>query len=142
MIQRKPIAWRVFLIGFVIGWVLVGAAMMGAALAGPLEDADTAERRDDYATAIPIYRLLAAKGDVHALKRLGFFFEIGVGVKRDWLEAANWYSKAADAGDAGAPASLSHLGRNWRFMYQNTSDETVYELIKRAAQKGYPRCAV
>jgi uncharacterized protein len=43
------------------------------AVAGPYEDADAAERRDDYATAIPIYLSLAEKGYVGAQKRLGFF---------------------------------------------------------------------
>jgi hypothetical protein len=43
------------------------------AVAGPYEDADAAERRDDYATAIPIYLSLAEKGHVGAQKRLGFF---------------------------------------------------------------------
>ena len=113
------------------------ALMAGRAASGPLEDADAAERRDDYKTAIPLYLSLANAGNLKAQKRLGFFYEIGVGFNRDWLEAAKWYSKAADAGDADAAASLSHLGRNWPFMYKNSSDVAIYALVERAAQEGY-----
>src|SRR5215468_11248734 len=69
---------------------LVLTVLVGTALAGPVEDAKAAEKRDDYETAIPIYRSLAEKGDVGAQKRLGYFYEIGLGVKPDWLEAAKW----------------------------------------------------
>jgi uncharacterized protein len=106
------------------------------AMAGPYEDADAAERRDDYATAIPIYRSLAEKGHVGAQKRLGFFYEIGVGVKRDWLEAAKWYSKAVEAGDESAAVSLGGIGRNWRFMNPTSMNSIIYELVEKAAKKG------
>jgi hypothetical protein len=46
------------------------------------------------------------------------------------------YIKAADAGDKDAAASLSFLGRNWPFMYKDTSDQAIYELVERAAKKG------
>ena len=75
--------------------LLMLVSLPGAVRAGPLEDAEAASRRGDYATAIPIYRSLAEKGDVSAQKRLGFLYENGVGVKQDWLEFANWFSKAA-----------------------------------------------
>ncbi len=51
--------------------LLMLVSLTGAVRAGPLEDAEAATRRDDYATAIPIYRSLAEKGDVGAQKRLG-----------------------------------------------------------------------
>src|ERR1700694_2427469 len=88
--------------------------------AGPLDDAVAAERRDDCATAVPIYRALAAKGVTEAYKRLGYFSEIGYCAKRDGLEAAKWYGMAAAAGDESSAGSLGHIGRNWRFMYPNT----------------------
>jgi TPR repeat protein len=51
--------------------------LVASVAAGPYEDADAAERRDDHATAISIYRSLAATGNVAAMKRLGYFYEIG-----------------------------------------------------------------
>jgi hypothetical protein len=59
----------------------------GATYAGPVEDAEEAVRKGNYATAIPIYRSLAEKGDVRAQMRLGFFYENGAGLKRDWVES-------------------------------------------------------
>lgn len=116
-------------------WLVL--VMAGTAVAGPLEDAKAAERRDDYEAAIPIYRSLAEKGDVSAQKRLGYFYEIGWGVKPNWLEAAKWYSKAAETGDADAVRTLSQLGRNWIFKYRDASDADIYALIETQAQKGY-----
>ena len=62
--------------------LLLLVSIPGAAYAGPLEDAEEAVRKGDYATAIPIYRSLAEKGDVSAQMRLGFFYESGAGLKR------------------------------------------------------------
>jgi TPR repeat protein len=116
---------------------LVLAVMAGTAIAGPIEDAKAAEKRDDYETAIPIYRSLAEKGNVGAQKRLAYLYEIGLGVKPNWLEAAKLYSKAAETGDADAVRTLSQLGRNWVFKYRDTSDAAIYALIETQAQKGY-----
>jgi uncharacterized protein len=113
------------------------ALTAGRATSGPLEDARAAETRDDDKTAIPLYQSLANAGNLEAQKRLGFFYEIGWGFQRDWIEAAKWFGKAADAGDADAAGSLSFLGRNWLFMYEKASDATVYSLVERAAREGY-----
>ena len=88
------------------------------------------------ATAIPIYRSLAAKGDVAAINRLGFFYTFGWGVKRDWLEAAKWYNNAAERGDESAVASLCAIGREWRSITHTDIDPTLYQLVKKAATKG------
>ena len=56
-----------------VAGLLMLVSLPGAARAGPLEDAEAADRKDEYATAIPIYRSLAEKGDVSAQMRLGFF---------------------------------------------------------------------
>lgn len=122
-----------------------GAALLGGlcfvfpacSLAEPLEDAVAAERRDDCSTALSLYRSLAAKGVAQAYKRLGYFSEIGYCVKSDWLEAAKWYAKASDTGDESATASLSSIGRNWRYMYFGKPlDETIYRFVEKAAKGG------
>ena len=128
--------FRVFT-SLVISLVFVGYAV-APAIAGPFEDADAAERRDDYATAIPLYRSLAEKGNTEAMKRLGYFYELGVGFKRDWLEAAKWYSKAAELGHQGAAASLGGIGRHWELMTRGPMNPIIYELVEKAAKKGYP----
>jgi TPR repeat protein len=118
---------------FVADFLIVGlvSAFAGSANAGPLEDAVAAERRDDCATAVPIYRSLAEQGNVQAFKRLGFFSYIGYCAKADWLEAAKWYGKAADAGDEDAAGSLGAIGRTWRFMYNSPMDPTIYAMIEK-----------
>jgi len=119
-----------------VGAVLLLLSFAAPVTAGPYEDAEAADRRGDSATAIPIYRSLAEQGNVAAMARLGYFYEIGWGVRRDWLEAAKWYSSAADAGDESAAASLGFIGRHWRTMTRTDINPTVYELVKKAATKG------
>jgi hypothetical protein len=74
-----------------LGSVLTAGVLLtvlgGNAVASTLEDAQATERRDDTATALPIYQTLAEKGDIGAEKWLAFFYEIGWVVKRDGSEA-------------------------------------------------------
>ena len=117
--------------------LLMLVSIPGAAYAGSLEDAEKAVRKGDYATAISIYRSLAEKGDVSAQMRLGFFYESGGGLKRDWLESAKWFSKAADAGDESAVFVLSFLGRYWRHREGTSAPTIIYELIEKVAKSGF-----
>jgi TPR repeat protein len=120
-----------------IAVVVLASSFTVSATAGPLEDAQAAERRDDCTTAVSIYGSLAEKGVVEAYNRLGYFSQIGYCGKRDWLQAAKWYGKASDAGDQTSIASLSFIGRNWRVMYRDApTDPIIYELIEQAAKQG------
>jgi TPR repeat protein len=120
-----------------VAGLLMLVSLPGAPRAGPLEDAKAADRKDDYATAIPIYRTLAEKGNVSAQKRLGFFYENGVGVKRDWVESAKWFGKASDEGDESAVFVLSFLGRHWRDRGSASATPTIYELVEKVAKSGF-----
>jgi uncharacterized protein len=86
-------------------------ALVSATRAGPYEEAFAAYDRGDYATAIPIYRLLADQGDAYAQRALGIMYDMGQGVPQDYVEAMKWYRRAADQGDALAQnnAGLLHL---------------------------------
>jgi TPR repeat protein len=121
----------------VLAALLMLVSIPGSAYAGPLEDADGAVRKGDYATAIPIYRSLAEKGDVRARMRLGFFYESGAGLKRDWVQSAKWFSKAADAGDERAVFVLSFLGRYWRHREGASAPPIIYELVEKVAKSGF-----
>ena len=118
--------------------VALVAAASTTTLADPLADASAAEGRGDFAAAVQLYRALAEKGNVGAQKRLGYLYEIGAGVERDWLKAAEWYSKAADAGDDGAAAALGFIGRNWVRMNPG-GNQAIYALVEKAAKMGNPR---
>ena len=77
--------------------------------AGSYEDflaADAAYDKNDYATALRLYRLLANKHYVAAQERLGTMYDIGLGVSKNYAEALKWYRLAADQGLAVAQADL------------------------------------
>jgi TPR repeat protein len=66
--------------------------------AGPLEDADTAFDRADYATAQRLFRSLADQGNATAQYRLGLMYWGGFDVLEDYAVAAMWVRRAADQG--------------------------------------------
>src|SRR2546429_4599049 len=76
-----------------------------------LERALDAYRRDDYATALGIIRPLAEQGEPTAQSRLAGLYERGAGVEQDLVEAAHWYRRAAEGGDA---LAHHHIGRSLR----------------------------
>ena len=88
---------------------LLLAAVAGAAVAGPFEDATEAYDRDDYSTALRIFRSLAAEGNAAAQQRAGLMYERGLGVPQDYAEAVTWYRRAADQGFATAQWCLGSM---------------------------------
>ena len=54
-------------------------------------------------------RKAAERGDAKAQFSLGVCYQNGWGVGRDTAEAAKWYSKAAEQGNADAGAALDAL---------------------------------
>jgi uncharacterized protein len=79
---------------------LLLVAMAGSAIAGPLEDAKAAYDKDDYATALRLFRSLSDQGNALAQQRLGAMYERGLGVTEDYAEAVRWYRRAAGQGFA------------------------------------------
>jgi uncharacterized protein len=68
---------------------LMFVAIGGAAVAGPLEDAEAAWSKHDYATAFRLFRSLAEQGDATAQKRLGDMYEQGQSVPQDYALAVD-----------------------------------------------------
>ena len=60
-----------------------------------LEEGISASHKGDYITAFREFRSLANEGDAKAQYNLGLLYEMGLGVKQDYQEAAKWYRKAA-----------------------------------------------
>jgi TPR repeat protein len=79
------------------------------ARAGPMEDADEAWKRGDYASAAQMYRSLAEQGKSGAQHALAKMYENGEGVQQNNVEALRWYRLAADHGHAGAQLYLGGL---------------------------------
>ena len=94
-------------------------ALSGAAAAGPLEDANAAYRRGDYATAFVLTRPLADQGVAAAQFNLGFMYEHGHGVAQDYAAAARWYRLAADQGVAVAQFNLGVMYAEGRGVAQD-----------------------
>jgi len=72
--------------------------------AGPLEDAEAAVKRRDYATAVRLVRPLAEQGDASAQYTLGVFYDNGLGVPQDHIRSYMWFDLSAAQGRDGAAA--------------------------------------
>jgi uncharacterized protein len=79
--------------------------------AGPLEDADAAIKRRDYATAVRLIRPLAEQGNANAQYKLGVFYDNGLGVPQDKVSAYMWLHLSASQGREGAAAFRDLIAR-------------------------------
>ena len=70
--------------------------------AAPMDDAEAAYNRGDYAQALKILRPLVAQGNASAQNGIGWMYRNGQGVTQDYQEALKWYRLAADQGNASA----------------------------------------
>jgi uncharacterized protein len=87
--------------------LLLSAA--GLAEAASIRQGISAFNRQDYVSASRIFITLAERGDAAAQSYLGFMFETGRGVPKNYTEAAMWYRRAAEQGDSLAQYSLGLL---------------------------------
>ena len=71
--------------------------------------AQSAFNRQHYSEALALWEPLAKKGFTDAQYALGFLYESGWGVDRDYARAFNWYGKAAEAGHAKSQYNLGML---------------------------------
>ena len=94
-------------------------AIRGAAVAGPLDDAEAAYGKSDYATALPLLLLLADQGNATAQYRLGQLYDAGSGVTQDYVQALRWYRLAAEQGIAAAQFGLGTMYENGHSVPQN-----------------------
>jgi TPR repeat protein len=115
--------------------------MPGAAVAGPAEDfrdAKAARSRDDYATALRLYRRAAEQGHVDAQLELGYiYFKGQMRLPVDDVESAKWYLRAAELGNAMAQRNI---GMAYRFG-QGVPKDPVMGLmwLNLAVAQGYKR---
>ena len=91
--------------------VILVLGFAAPAAAGPLEDADAALKRRDYATAVRLNRPLAEQGNANAQYNLGTFYDNGLGVPQDKVRAYMWFSLSAAQGREGAAALRDLIAR-------------------------------
>jgi TPR repeat protein len=90
----------------VLAGLIAAVVTASGAAASPLDDADAAYQRGDYATALKIIGPLAAQGNVSAQVDLGTLYSSGRGVPLNDAEALMWYRRAAEKGWAEAETKL------------------------------------
>jgi uncharacterized protein len=91
------------------GLMIATLALNGVAFAGPLEDGEAAYNRGDYETALQLMMPLAAKGDAAAQNYIGWMFENGQSVAKNYDAAVKWYRLAAGQGYASAQNNLGRM---------------------------------
>jgi TPR repeat protein len=97
-------------------------SLVAAVAAGPLEDAEDAIDRSDYATALRLWRPLANQGVARAQYFLGVMYDRGQGVPQDYAEALKWYRLAADQGVVSAQTTLGIMYRTGRGVPQDYAE--------------------
>jgi TPR repeat protein len=106
-----------------------------ATIAGPLEDAEVAYKRGDYATALQLWRPLAEQGVAAAQNSLGIMYAEGEGVLRDDRRAVIWFRKAAEQGNVKAQYNLGDGYRRGQGVRQNHAE--AFAWYRKAAEQGY-----
>jgi TPR repeat protein len=102
--MRRPSAAFILIIS------LLSSLMACPILAGPIEDSRKAYRGGDYKTAFQLIKPEAEKGDAVAQFILGYMYDEGKGVPKDYDEAVKWYSRAAKQGNKEARHNLGLMG--------------------------------
>ena len=88
------------------------AFLFGAQTGQAQEEGDAgtdAFNNGDYAGAMEAWRAKAAEGDPEAMTNVGTLYNLGLGVKRDYGKAAEWYEKAGQLGFVLAQFNLGNL---------------------------------
>jgi TPR repeat protein len=102
------------------------------------EGADAAQRMT--AQAITLMRESSDKGNGMAAYQVGYLYEMGEGVEKDFGEALKWYDKGAKLGAPAALAAAARLYGQGAGGSNNIQKATVY--MRRAAQAGSVNAAL
>jgi TPR repeat protein len=108
----------------------------GTAMAATFDEGQAAFDRNDYDSALKIWRDLAAQGDAEAEDKVGWMYESGYGVKQDYSEAMKWYRIAAKQGNSEADVNISELYRDGKGVAQDAAEAAKW--VRKAADQGDP----
>jgi TPR repeat protein len=131
--------------GVIAAIILTLSVAAPAAAEGPKDiwgDAFAAMKRDDYPTAIRLFRALAEMGYSGAQFQLGFLYRRGDGVPQDYAEAIKWFRMAADQGHASAQSNLGFMYRDGEGVPQNYVQAHMWFNLASAASKGTSRYSI
>jgi cell division septation protein DedD len=85
------------------------SGLVGSPARADFAAGSAAYERGDFALALEEWRPLAEAGDLRAQYNLGYMHFNGVGLPRNYPEAAKWYRAAADQEDPSAQLNLGNL---------------------------------
>jgi uncharacterized protein len=119
---------------------IVGIMISEVAMAGPLEEADSAFNRGDFGRARNGYSELANQGDRIAQFKLGVLYDEGNGVDKNSREAIRWYCISSAQGFPEAAYNLGRLYQDGRGIPQNFERARQWYLI--ATGRGETKAAV
>lgn len=102
--------------------------------AGPLEDADAAYRREDYATVLKLLEPLIKQGNASAKTTVGFMYRHGLGVPEDNTKAHDLFLDAAQQGEWQAQYNLSAMYLKGIGVSQDPKEAAKW--LERAAEQG------
>jgi Sel1 repeat len=113
---------------------LLALALLGEARAGPLEDAEAAYQRRDYATTLQILGPMADQGDAYAQYEVGVIYFGGQGAPQDFAKAAAWFRKAAEQGNASGQINLGVMYEHGLGLQQDYAQAVAW--FRKAADHG------
>ena len=115
---------------------VIMCSLVATANAAPIDDANAAYDRGDYAQALKILRPLAAQGNAYTQFMLGDMYYHGQGVTQDYKEAFKWYRLAAAQGFAAAQINIGGMYHSGLGVTKN--DQEALKWFRLAAAQGEP----
>ncbi len=107
---------------------------------GNLYAAGSIDLKQDYKLALKWYLEADSLGNIDALNNLGYLHDEGLGVRRDRVKARDYYTRAAEAGHAGAQMNLSaYYFEGLGGLKKNLG--TALAWARKAADQGEPGAA-
>ena len=120
-----------------LGVVAASLAVAQPAFASPtVRDGILAWQKQDFTTAVAIWRPLAKKGDPDAAFNLGQAYRLGRGVKLDLARAQEWLEQSARKGHVDAQTTLGLL------LFDSGDRGGAMRWLKSAAEGGDPRASL
>ncbi len=102
-----------------------------------LQKGSAAARASDYSTARTVWGSIARHGNAEAQFRYGWLWEIGLGTKKNYSEAAHWYALAALQGHTKAQYNLGMMLIEGRGVRLNNAKAAEY--FRKAATQGHAK---
>jgi TPR repeat protein len=92
-------------------------------------------KNNDFNSAAALYQQAAYQGFAAAEIGLGFLYDVGQGVPKDYAQAMLWYRKAADQGWSGAQYNVGVMYANGQGVAQDYSQAAAW--YRKAADQGF-----